>query len=117
MKLFINDEQYPYRDLNATWQGEQNPELFGMFQTFEPVYKNRYSQSAVTHETFWLKTPIIIFDCSKHPKPMLDSSLDLKLEWECTQDIPESASVYALLLYRVKYKYFPLSTRVREIPE
>ena len=71
----------------------------------------------MTRETFWPKTPIIIFDCSKHPKPMLDSTLDQKLRWDCTEDVPENPSVYALLLYSVSYIYSPISTIVREVPE
>ena len=117
MKLFINDVQYPYRDLKATWQGNQHSELFNMFQEFDPVYNNRHPQSAVTLDTFWTKMPIFIFDCSKHRKHMLDSTLDLKLQWECTEDVPANTSVYALLLYPVTFHYCPISTVVREVSE
>jgi len=117
MKLFVNDVQYPYRDLKATWRGDSHPELYHMFQAFDPVYNKRHPQSAVTRGTLWDKTPIVVFDCSNHPRPVLDSTLDLKIEWECTEDVPDKTSVYALLLYRVAYHYHPLTTIVREVVE
>uniref|UniRef100_A0A224XPM0 Putative polinton-9 nvi n=1 Tax=Panstrongylus lignarius TaxID=156445 RepID=A0A224XPM0_9HEMI len=115
VKLHLNSEIYPYDDLNVNFSKNYFSFLYYMYQNFQHSYYGKANQPLMTKNHFKDYAPIIVIDCSRQSEAIRSSSVDIRLEIECTEAFKADTTAYALILHDSLVEYNPLSGIVRRI--
>lgn len=117
MKLHLNNEKYPYDDMNVSFGSSNYKELFHAVQRIQETYYNNTSflnPSAVTLDSFVLR-PIFAFDCSKSDESIKSSMVDVRIEIESSANIPDSTTAHCLIIHDNLFEYSPFSSLVHRV--
>lgn len=110
IKLYLNSEYYPYDNLNG--QLLLLHEFYRRFQS--SYYYGSKDAPMMNRENFITHTPLFVIDCSKQNESLKTGSIDVRLEIETSQNIPEKTAIYCLIIYDTIIQYTPLSGSVRK---
>lgn len=116
VKLYLNSEFYPYDDLNLDFGKNKYAILYDMYARFRKAYYGYDCiETLCTVATFLTKGPFVVIDCSRQNESIKNATVDVRLEFECTENIPGSTSAYCLILHDRVVEYCPLTNVVRKI--
>lgn len=113
--LFLNSNYYPYEPLNLKFDEDKYGILYEMYTQFRQSYYNIHMDPLLDLHTFKEKAPLFIIDCSRQNETLKTGPVDVRLEIESTEDIPENTSAYCLIINDRLIEYKPLSNIVRKI--
>ena len=65
VKLFLNNQSYPYGNLNLDFNEKQYALLYEMYTNFQANYYGREPQAYLSKSDFSEFAPLIVIDCSK----------------------------------------------------
>lgn len=114
VKLFLNSEFYPYDNFNLDFGNSKAIELFLAYLRMQKVYydgpqcKNPFELS---YETF-LSSPIFTFDCTRSDESMFGGVVDVRLEINARENIPNNTSAHCLIIHDNQVEYSPFSSIV-----
>ena len=118
VKLFLNSQYYPYGNLNLDINQNQYAILYDMYVNFQKQYYHGVSVSTdpfLSKKDFKKYTPLIIIDCSKQNESLKQAAVDVRLEFETKENIPEGTTAYCLILHDRIIKYNPISGDIKKI--
>lgn len=118
IKLYLNNERYPYDDLNLDMSENHFYELYYMLQSIQQTYYNEVSfnnPTAYNLEHF-LRRPLFAFDCTRSDETIKTGMVDVRLELESKSNFSASTAAYCLIIHDNLIRYSPFSSIVhREI--
>ncbi|XP_031634851.1 uncharacterized protein LOC116348524 [Contarinia nasturtii] len=118
VKLYLNNERYPYDDLNLQFTADHFSELFHMVKTIQCTYYNEvsfYNPTEYNLDNF-TKKPMFAFDCTKSDESVKTGMVDVRLELEARENFPALTTAYCLIIHDNLVRYSPFSSIVhREI--
>lgn len=109
MKLFLNSEMYPYDNLNINFDKNQIATLYDMYAQFQSSYYERENEPLLSIDEFKKIAPIVVIDCSKQNDELNTGSIEIRLEFQNTSNIPENTAAFCLLLHDRLIRYNPLT--------
>lgn len=114
VKLHLNSEYYPYESLNINFSKNQYNILYEMYLQFSTSYyhNNKYNPF-LTWSDFKNTAPLIVIDCSKQDDALKHGTVDIKLEFESSENFPPDTTALCLCLHDKVLEYIPLSGIVR----
>ena len=116
VKLYLNSEFYPYDDLNLDFRKSRYAILFDMYQRFRKSYYGRDCYDTLLNVvTFLQKGPFAVIDCSRQNESIKSATVDVRIEFDCKENVPASTTAYCLILHDRIIEYCPLSNVVRKI--
>ena len=115
MKLFLNDQCYPYGNLNLNINRNQYAVLYEMYTNFETNYYGKESQPLLSKREFIDFAPLIAIDCSKQNESLKYGPVDVRLEFEASENFPPQTSAYCLILHDRLVEYKPISGGVKKL--
>lgn len=116
VKLYLNSEVYPYDDLNLDFDKNRYALLFDMYSRFRKSYYGCDNDIALLNITkFLYYGPYAVIDCSRQNESVKNSTVDVRIEFECKEDIPTNTTAYCLILHDRVVEYCPLTNVVRKI--
>lgn len=118
IKLYLNNESYPYDDLNLEISANHFHELYHLMQSIQQTYYNEVSFSNPTdyNLTHFLARPLFAFDCTRTDESIKTGMVDVRLELEAKSNFPGSTAAYCLIIHDNLIRYSPFSSIVhREI--
>jgi len=59
--------------------------------------------------------PLAVIDCSRQNESVKTATVDVRIEFECKENISANTTVYCLILHDWVVKYNPLTNIVRKI--
>ncbi|KYN10234.1 hypothetical protein ALC57_17632 [Trachymyrmex cornetzi] len=84
-------------------------------KTATQLEKPRYSlEPNLTFTTFLRHGPFVIIDCPRQNKSVKSGTVDVRLDFECKENVPANTTAYCLIHDRV-VQYNPLTNVVRKI--
>lgn len=113
--LYLNSQYYPYEPLNLKFEENKYSILYEMYTSFRQSYYNLPVDPLLDIKDFKEKAPIVIIDCSRQNENLKTGPVDVRLEIECSSDIPEKTSAYCLIINDRLIEYKPLSNLVRKL--
>lgn len=113
IKLFLNDMQFPYHDLQIDFSQKKISQIYDMYADFQRSYYGRKFPAPVLSRKTFQDSPLIVIDCSKQTEAIHEGTCDIRLEIETKTSIPNGTSCYALILYEKILEYIPISSIVR----
>lgn len=115
IKLFLNSQFFPYDNLNIMFSKGRYGILYDMYSRFQSSYYGRMDSPLLTPEKFKALAPIALIDCSKQNESIKTSTVDIRIEFELEENIPESTTAYCLILHDTIVTYTPLTGVVRRM--
>lgn len=114
VKVFLNSVYFPYENLNVSFSDQKVSLLYEQYCRFQQSYYGRRAEPLLSLKEFKDIAPIFVIDCCRQQES-LKGSVDVRLEIEAGQDIPDKTSAYCLILNDCIFEYRPLSNIVRKI--
>ncbi|XP_029678561.1 uncharacterized protein LOC115244772 [Formica exsecta] len=116
VKLYLNSKFYPYDDLNLDFDKNRFALLFDMYSRFRESYYGCDNDDVLLNISKFLHCgPLAVIDCSRQNESVKNSTVDVRLEFECKEDIPANTTAYCLILHNRVVEYCPLTNVVRKI--
>ena len=115
VKLYLNSESYPYDDLNLDFEKNKFALLFDMYSRFRKSYYGCDIENVLTIAKFLYCGPLTVIDCSRQNESVKNSTVDVRIEFECKEDVPANTTAYCLILHDRVVEYCPLTNVVRKI--
>ena len=118
VKLYLNNERYPYDDFNLNITENHFHELYYMVQNIQQTYYNQvsfYNPTGYDLDNF-LKKPLFAFDCTRSDESVKAGMVDVRLELEASKNFPANTAAYCLIIHDNLVRYSPFNSIVhREI--
>ncbi|XP_071571329.1 uncharacterized protein [Temnothorax nylanderi] len=116
VKLYLNSEVYLYDDLNLDFDKHRWAILYDMYARFcKGYYGYKYLEPSLTVSTFLRNGPFVIIDCSRQNESDKNATEDVRLEFDCMENVPPNTSAYCLIIHDRVIEYNPLTNVVRKI--
>lgn len=118
VKLYLNSDVYPYDNMNLNFEKNQWAILYEMYAQFQKSYyfKNGNDGGAepcLSPSNFKHFGPFVIIDCSHQSETVKTGAVDIRLEFETSQNVPDKTTAYCLILHDRLIKYNPLTSVVK----
>ncbi|KYN30739.1 hypothetical protein ALC56_14983 [Trachymyrmex septentrionalis] len=115
-KLYLNTECYPYDDLNLDFDKNRCAILYDLYARFcKGYYGYEYLEPSLTFTTFLRNGPFVIIDCSRQNESVKSGTVDVRLDFECKENVPANTTAYCLIIHDRVVQYNPLTNVVRKI--
>ncbi|KYN28612.1 hypothetical protein ALC57_02004, partial [Trachymyrmex cornetzi] len=115
-KLYLNSECYPYDDLNLDFEKNRCAILYDLYARFcKGYYGYEYLEPNLTFTTFLRHGPFVIIDCSRQNESIKSGTVDVRLDFECKENMPANTTAYCLIIHDRVVQYNPLTNVVRKI--
>lgn len=114
VKLHINNERYPYDNLNLNFDEMSYHELYLMFLKIQQSYYNGTSAFNPFELDFasFRERPLFAFDCSRSDESIKSGMVDVRVEIHARENIPALTSAYCLIIHDNLIRYSPFSSIV-----
>lgn len=114
VKLYLNNERYPYDNLNTNFTNLNYVELYHMFIGIQHAYYGKsspYKPVETSYSEFKDRT-LFAFDCTKSDETIKKGMVDIRIEIEARTNIPENTAAYCLIIHDNLVWYSPFSSIV-----
>jgi hypothetical protein len=116
VKLYLNSDFYPYDDLNLDFTKNRYGLLFDMYARFRKTYYGYdNSDTLCSVYTFLMEGPFVVIDCSRQNESVKSATVDVRIEFDCKENVPANTTAYCLILHDRVIEYCPLSNVVRKL--
>ena len=116
VKLYLNNEVFPYTNLNIDFPNRKYALAYQMFSDFQLSYYNRPTLSpSISYGDFRDSYPIFVIDCSHSNDQLKFSINDIRLEVESSANLPANYICSCLILHDRIIEYTPLLNLVRKL--
>lgn len=115
LKLHLNSMSYPYDDLKLDFTKNRSAVLYDMYARFQESYYGTVSRPLLNRQDFEKFAPLVVIDCSKQNESIKAAPVDVRIEFESSEDIPENTSAYCLIIYDKSFTYNPSNNLVRPL--
>lgn len=114
-KVYLNSECYPQESINTHFANRRIAILYEMYVKFQESYYHDGTKTPanpyLSYASF-LENPIFVFDCSRQNESIKNSSVDIKIEFQTSVNIPANTAAYCLILHDNIVTYNPLTNIV-----
>lgn len=115
VKVFLNSTYFPYESFDVSFPAERYAILYEQYAKFQQSYYNRVQAPLLSPHDFVTIAPLFVIDCSRQNETLKTGSVDVRVELECEEDIPNQTSAYCLILNDSIVEYKPLSNITRKV--
>jgi hypothetical protein len=116
IKLYLNSEFYPYDDVNANFEDDKFAVLYEMYAKFRGAYYGDSRDHALfSVREFARIAPLVVIDCSHQNESVKSATVDVRIEFECKENVPPKTTAYCLIVHDRVIEYSPLTNVVRKI--
>lgn len=116
VKLFLNSQCYPYGHLNINMTQNQYSVLYDMYTDFQLSYYDQQTINPLLNKKqFMTYAPLVVIDCSKQNESLKFGPVDVRLEFETKESIPQETAAYCLILHDRIVEYHPISGGVKKL--
>ncbi|XP_036143383.1 uncharacterized protein LOC118645783 [Monomorium pharaonis] len=116
VKLYLNSDFYPYDDMNLDMKQYKIAVLYDMFAKFQKVYYGRDVDEAYLNVVDFMNYgPFVVIDCSRQNEAIKSATVDVRIEFECKENVPANTTAYCLIIHDRIIEYSPLTNILRKI--
>ena len=117
VKLYLNSEFYPYDDMNLDFERNKIAVLYHMYARFRKTYydSDKEEETLLTMQKFLFNGPLAVIDCSRQNESIKSATVDVRLEFDCKENVPPNTTAYCLIIHDRVIEYNPLTNVVRRI--
>ncbi|XP_076548225.1 uncharacterized protein LOC143306063 [Osmia lignaria lignaria] len=119
-RLYLNSDSYPYDNLNLDFNKNRYSVLYDMYAKFRKSYygamcSNGDDGALYDKILFFGYGPFVVIDCSHQNESIKSATIDVRIDFECSENVPENTSAYCLIIHDRIVQYNPLTNVVRKL--
>lgn len=117
-RVFLNSECFPYDNLQLDWGNNVYSLAYDMYTRFRASYYQDAKEDggcSLTMRQFKDLAPIIVIDCSRQNETIKSGPVDLRIEFESSENFPAETAAFALVLHDRIINYNPLTGIVQRV--
>lgn len=114
IKLYLNTEIYPYDDLNIDFAKIKYALLYDMYSKFQESYY-AHDEALLDTTNFLRYGPFFVIDCSRQNESLKSATVDVRIEFECRENVPNGTTAYCLIIHDCIVEYNPLTNIIRKL--
>lgn len=114
-RVYLNSDVYPQESLQLNFASNRGAIAYSMYKKFRESYYNDtsgYNIAGLSSYESWLKSPIFVFDCCHQNEALKTSAVDIKIEFQCSENIPADTTAYCVIVHDNIVQYNPLTNIV-----
>lgn len=115
LKVFLNDEFYPYNNLNLDIANGKYAIMYEMYSKFQSSYYNKTNQPLLRRNEFIEKAPLFVIDCSKQHDEIKTGSVNIRIDMYSSSNIPADTTAFCLIIHDCLIEYRPLTNLVQTV--
>jgi hypothetical protein len=116
LKIHLNSEVYPYEDFQANFSDKLTAVMYKSYSDFQKSYYDRdHCAPLLSKHIFQSISPVVVVDLSRQNDNVKSSTVDMRIEFETSQAIPEKTAAYCLILHDQIITYNPFNGDVRKL--
>lgn len=115
VKVYLNATFFPYQALNLDFSKSEFSNLYQMYANFSSSFFGKNGKPLLTKSEFLNHAMIFPIDCSRQSENLNQSSVDLRVEIEASENFPANTAVFAIVINDSIFTYSPMSTIVRKM--
>ncbi|XP_011261922.2 uncharacterized protein LOC105254745 [Camponotus floridanus] len=116
VKLYLNSDFYPHDDMNLDFDKNKIAVLYDAYARFRRSYYGSASdETLLTVNKFLYCGPLLVIDCSRQNEVVRSATVDVRLEFDCKDNVPSNITAYCLIIHDRVVEYNPLTNVVRKI--
>lgn len=101
--------------MNVDFDKNKTAVLYDMYIKFRKTYYGCSVVPCLTVYNFLEYGPFVIIDCSRQNEAVKSATVDVRIEFDCKENIPANTTAYCLILHDRVIEYNPLTNVVRKI--
>ena len=111
VKVYIDNQVFPYINLRTDFSTDQFLILYRMFASFRESYYGEPAEASISPTFFKQKAPLIFIDCSRQNDSIKDGGVNFSVEFTTNQNFADNTCCYALIIHDriVEYNTFDRS--------
>ncbi|XP_029674122.1 uncharacterized protein LOC115242175 [Formica exsecta] len=115
VKLYLNSDFYSYDDMNLDFERKATV-LYDMYSKFRRTYYGCDKDEGLLNlNKFLVHGPLVVIDCSRQNESIKSATVDVRVEFDCKENIPSNTTAYCLIIHNRVVEYNPLTNVVRRI--
>ncbi|BES95684.1 unnamed protein product [Nesidiocoris tenuis] len=115
LKVYIGSQEFPYSRMNLDFKKKRISLLYRMYSEFQKsFYGKDWVEPMLDYDEFISHAPIVVVDCSYQVESVTSNSVDVRLQFETSDNVAPNTSAYCLMLHDTIVTYTPLSGIVRK---
>ncbi|XP_030767153.1 uncharacterized protein LOC115890929 [Sitophilus oryzae] len=114
IRLWLNSEIYPFENQNFDFKKKRYTEAFQIYCDFQKIFYGRNTSFPLFNYDSFEKFPIFVIDSSKQ-EDIKSSTVDVKLEFEASENFPLNTRCYCIIVHDKIFEYSALTTAVKEL--
>lgn len=116
IRVYLNNERYPYDNLQIDFQNNRYATLYEMYSKFQnSYYEKNISEPMLDIRAFKNIAPLVVVDTSKQKEMLQPSSVILRVEFETAFNIPPKTTAFCLVLHDRVFSYNALTKAVKQL--
>ena len=115
VKVHLNSDVYPYESLNINFSENRIAVLYHMYLGFQKSYYGHENSPLLSWSNFQSMAPIAVIDCSHQDETVKSGPVDIKVEFETSENIPANTTAYCLLIHDRVIEYNMFTNEVKKI--
>ncbi|XP_025263179.1 uncharacterized protein LOC112637512 [Camponotus floridanus] len=105
VKLYLNSDFHPYDDMNLDFDKNKIAVLYDAYARFRRTYYGSASdETLLTINKFLHCGPLVVIDCSRQNEAVKSATVDVRLEFDCKDNVPSNTTAYCNPLTNVVRK-------------
>ena len=114
VRLHLNSDFYPYDDMNLDFDRNRYAILYDMYARFRKAYYG-CDDTYLGIDDFIRYGPFVVIDCSRQNDSVKSATVDVRIEFDCKENIPANTTAYCLIIHDRMVEYSPLNNIVRRL--
>ncbi|XP_050527931.1 uncharacterized protein LOC126898025 [Daktulosphaira vitifoliae] len=116
VKAYLNADEYPYENQNADFDNNKYTTFYNSYTQFQTMYYGRKDPyPLLDYINYKKRGPIVVIDCSKQNDTVKTSTVDLRLDFECSKQFPDKTSLYCVIIHDCQMEYNAFTGEVRKL--
>nr|XP_012217348.1 PREDICTED: uncharacterized protein LOC105669137 [Linepithema humile] len=114
VRLHLNSDFYPYDDMNLDFDKSRYAILYNMYARFRKAYYGQ-DDTYLNIDEFSKAGSFVVIDCSRQNDSVKSATVDVRIEFDCKENIPANTTAYCLIIHDRMVEYNPLNNIVRRL--
>lgn len=115
LKVHVGSTAYPFDNLNVDFSKNRFAILYDMFAHFQQSFYGGVSEPLLSPEEFYRIAPLVVVDCSHQNETVKTGGVDIRLQIEAKENIPENTAAFCLIIHDRIIRYNPTNNIVQEV--
>lgn len=118
MRLYLNNDRYPYDDMNLNFNKAEFCETFNMLNRIQHEYYNGtepMNPVGVIPTVVDKNIIFFTFDCSRSDENITHGMVDVRIEMDARENFPANTTAYCLIIHDNLVRYCPATSIVRRV--